>query len=622
MRFAVIEDKLVPAPLLTGDVPTFPISSIDHFREKLPLNPNFIPNPDLKNLLTGKQLLPDDVPHSLEELYAHYENGFLIFRKGLILEKKKARCRRCGNSDPRLFASYPCFRCGEKCLYCRKCLMMGRISACTPLISWREEGDGGLVENGRSPQTGRSSGMGPLLQKPSSVSETSHLFESKSAFYESVSSFSKMQPSSSGNQLSVLETQPSASETGPSKNHLDIGNQPSRSENHPSFEKRASPSQKQPSAPENRLSYSEDKPSGSHDLSPVSLVWDGTLSPGQKAASDKVVEAIAANDELLVWAVCGAGKTEVLFAGIERALKDGKRVCIATPRTDVVLELTPRLKKVFPGIKVASLYGGSEDRHLNAPLTLSTTHQLLRFYKAFDTVILDEVDAFPYTVEEALQHAVRKARKDESAMIYLTATPNRTWQRECRAGKRAYVTIPARYHRHPLPVPRPVWCGNWQKLLGKNKLPANVLKWLNERIAAQKQVLLFVPKIAVLEKILPILRRLHPDIEAVHAEDPDRKEKVHRMRDKKLLMLVTTTILERGVTFPNIDVAVLGAEDRIFTESALVQIAGRAGRSARYPKGDVVFFHYGRTEAMNKARKQILAMNKEAAEKGLIDPEE
>ena len=63
----------------------------------------------------------------------------------------------------------------------------------------------------------------------------------------------------------------------------------------------------------------------------------------------RVVEAIRHSESLLVWAVCGAGKTEVLFAGINRALLAGKRVCLATPRTDVVLELCSPFKKGIPG---------------------------------------------------------------------------------------------------------------------------------------------------------------------------------------------------------------------------------------------------------------------------------
>ena len=63
----------------------------------------------------------------------------------------------------------------------------------------------------------------------------------------------------------------------------------------------------------------------------------------------------------------------------------------------------------------------------------------------------------------------------------------------------------------------------------------------------------------------------------------------------------------------------MGAEDDIFTESALVQIAGRAGRSKDFPDGVVTFFHYGKTEAMRKARKQIITMNQEGVKRGLID---
>ncbi|MFO1444406.1 DEAD/DEAH box helicase [Bacillus sp. Bva_UNVM-123] len=506
MRFAVHQTKLVPNKLLLSPVKTSPISSIEQIPLQ-PLNLDFQYNQELQQQLSGRQLLLDDLHCPIADIQLHYENGYLIYRKGIAYKKNKPSCVRCGNKDKRYFAKFPCAKCGEEeCLYCRKCIMMGRISSCSPLLSW--------------------TGPWPFLKESLSTKE------------------------------------------------------------------------------KNCNSY---------------LTWNGTLSKGQNIASEQVVAAINQNEEFLVWAVCGAGKTEVLFEGIDEALTSGKRVCIATPRTDVVLELTPRLQKVFPNIKVASLYGGSEDRFLNTPLTISTTHQLLRFYQAFDTIIVDEVDAFPYSVDESLQYAVQQARKSKSSIIYLTATPNPKWQAECRIGRRKFITIPARFHRHPLPVPELRWCGNWEKALQKNQLPRNILQWIKLRLAAKKQCLLFVPKIKKMEKMLPILRKLHPNIEAVHAEDPNRKQKVLAMRNKEIRLLITTTILERGVTFPNLDVAVLGAEDRIFTESALVQIAGRVGRSAQAPGGDIVFFHYGKTEAMLSAKKQIIRMNIEARKKGMID---
>lgn len=349
------------------------------------------------------------------------------------------------------------------------------------------------------------------------------------------------------------------------------------------------------------------------------LQWNGQLSPAQQMASDEVCRAIERNDDLLVWAVCGAGKTEVLFAGIDMALSHGKRVCIAAPRTDVVLELAPRLASVFPSVDMAALYGGSQDRGKLASLTVTTTHQLLRYYHAFDVMIVDEVDAFPYSVEPMLAYAVERARKPTSALIYLTATPNEQWQREVKSGKRKAVTIPARYHRRPLPVPTFEWCGNWQKKWRNQRLPSCVVQWVNEHLERNKQAFLFVPHIDFLQQVVTYFQQFHPHIEGVHAEDPKRKEKVLAFRRGQIPLLVTTTILERGVTVPNIDVAVLGAEQPIFTESALVQIAGRVGRSAQYPTGDVRFFHFGKTKAMIAAKRHIVRMNDEARKRGLLD---
>ncbi|WP_245796275.1 DEAD/DEAH box helicase [Domibacillus antri] len=356
-------------------------------------------------------------------------------------------------------------------------------------------------------------------------------------------------------------------------------------------------------------------PPPKHPENAGTMHWTGTLSDGQRIASSNVERAIVHLNEHLVWAVAGAGKTEVLFHGISSALAAGKRVCIAAPRADVVRELAPRLAGVFPDTPPAALYGGSPNLHTYSPLVITTTHQLYRFYHAFNVMIVDEVDAFPYTFNSSLQFAVQKARKPDSALIYLTATPNTDWQAEVKSGKREATIIPARYHRHPLPMPKTKWCGNWKKSL----LPSAVHSWVKTKLDAGSRLLLFYPHIDTMEKALPLFKEIDPRIESVHAADPLRKEKVEAMRRREIPALLSTTILERGVTFPGIDVAVIGAEDAVFTESALVQIAGRAGRSAGWPTGDIVFFHYGKTNAMMKAIRQIKEMNRLGIERGLID---
>ena len=80
-------------------------------------------------------------------------------------------------------------------------------------------------------------------------------------------------------------------------------------------------------------------------------------------------------------------------------------------------------------------------------------------------------------------------------------------------------------------------------------------------------------------------------------------------RNKELPGLLTTTILERGITIPNVQVAVVGAEQQIFDKGA-IQIGGRVGRSAEYPTGDFILFHNGITYAMDEAKTEIHKLNK------------
>ncbi|WP_328703170.1 DEAD/DEAH box helicase [Alkalihalobacterium elongatum] len=335
------------------------------------------------------------------------------------------------------------------------------------------------------------------------------------------------------------------------------------------------------------------------------LAWNGDLSPEQAAASQKLQESIQEKTSFLIWAVCGSGKTEMLFESISEALSQQNRVLIAAPRTDVVVELTPRLKAAFPNTSIVSLYGGSEDRGKNGQLFISTTHQLLRYQNYFDVILVDEVDAFPYSFDKSLQFAVHKAQTKDGVTVFLTATPS------LELKTYPHIKVPKRYHGYPLPVPKFQWCGNWKKTITKHRLPQNVADWLTERAEQKKQAFLFVPTIEVAEQLVPIVSKLNLSCESVHAEDDHRHEKVAKFRSGETQILITTTILERGVTVPNIDVAVLGAEEAIFTESALVQISGRVGRHKDYPNGDIVFFHYGKTTVMVAAKRHIVQMNEE-----------
>lgn len=341
-----------------------------------------------------------------------------------------------------------------------------------------------------------------------------------------------------------------------------------------------------------------------------SIAWEGTLTPRQQKASEELAESTDLQRRHLIHAVCGAGKTEILFEPIHKQLLVGKRICIAAPRVDVILELEPRFRAAFPTTTIEALYGGAKPSNAPAQLILATTHQLYRFRQAFDVIFVDEADAFPYTADETLRRAVKKAAKQQAPIHSVTATPSKKLIAEMKKTG-AISTINRRYHGHTLPVPYYESLWNYGRLITRGKLPEKLRKWTEQRLQKNEPFLIFFHTISLMEEAEPLFQKLDARIKAVHAAHPDRKEHVQALRHQKVPGLLTTTILERGITIPNVQVAVIGAEQQTFTSAALIQIGGRVGRSFEYPTGDFVLFHHGISHAMDDAKKEINQLNKE-----------
>lgn len=327
-------------------------------------------------------------------------------------------------------------------------------------------------------------------------------------------------------------------------------------------------------------------------------------------------------EELLVQAVTGAGKTEMMFPMVRRVLEEGERVLWVAPRQEAVREVADRLRRSFPEIRVAELHGDSGDRWVNQSIAAATVQQAVRFYHRFRLAVVDEVEAYPLREEQIWQFGVRRAIRNEGKRVYLTATPPKSWLNRARRGKRKLVTVPARYHGFPLPVPRlhRVWRLQHKTDRGR---PIPVLeRFLKEAIEQKGQVLLFVPRVTDTWRLLRWFDSRMPGLRAkcgaVSSRGGERAEMVRRFMTGEVKVLITTTILERGVTVPRCHVAVVGADHPVFDGAALVQIAGRVGRSAAYQEGEVLFISSLRTEAQLRAVRDIRECNRLARRKGYL----
>ncbi|MBU0278877.1 helicase-related protein [Gemella sp. zg-1178] len=311
-----------------------------------------------------------------------------------------------------------------------------------------------------------------------------------------------------------------------------------------------------------------------------------SLSSEQDKASKKLLENIKVGKNSLVWAVCGAGKTEIIYETLFYSLKLGKKVCIAIPRKDIVKELALRIKKDF-ALDINILHG-DEKILLSSSIYIMTTHQLTKYYKFFDLVIVDEVDAFPYNSDSILEYGLEKSLIDKANIIFLSATPSK----KIKNFVDDIFKIPIRYHKHLLPLPK-ISCE-------KDRLE----NFIAEIKSTSRRALIFVADIKTGKELAKKL-----NFPFVSSKEEKRNEILENFYNKKFNILITTTILERGVTFDYLDVLVFDASHIHFTKEALIQIAGRVGRKDYDTSGQIIFFADKKTKNMTSAIKEIKYMN-------------
>ena len=324
------------------------------------------------------------------------------------------------------------------------------------------------------------------------------------------------------------------------------------------------------------------------------------LSKEQTFISNKVLANYKEKKDTLINAVCGAGKTELVYRVMANVLSQGKTVAFAVPRRDVVIELAQRIHMVFPFNSIVSVYGGHTDK-LEADIVVLTTHQLYRYNKYFDLIILDEIDAFPFKNNKLLSSMFFRAIKGR--IVMMSATPSEDIIEFFSKKDREILELNTRFHRHPLPVPTVV------KKIGYLKLPYLVKK-LKEFIEQGKKIFVFAPTIERCEFVAKLLKIPVKNGTFVHSKCKNRSQIIKEFKEGKYDYLVTTAVLERGVTFKDLQVIIYDADSEIYDAQALIQISGRVGRKIDAPEGEVIFLVNKETDEIKTAIRTIQAKNR------------
>jgi len=320
------------------------------------------------------------------------------------------------------------------------------------------------------------------------------------------------------------------------------------------------------------------------------VTWSFSLTDAQRRVIEVLKCHLASGKNIFLRAVCGAGKTEMIVPLLSLFIEGGKRVGLAIPRREVVIQLERRLKQLFPKAKICAVYGGHSEE-LYGDLIICTCHQLYRYYQYFDLLVLDEVDAYPFKGDEVLFNIAHNACRGQ--FVYSSATIDENLKRYLR--KYELVELNSRPHGKPLIEPQ--------------YLPLSfifsIFHFLYSFKRRGRQALFFVPSKAM---CLSLYRFLSLFIKCAYcfSEADLRDENIRKFSNQDLDLLVCTTVLERGVTFLDIDVYLY--HNGLFDKANLIQMSGRVGRNFHNPEG-VVYFYGKYDVALRKAIAEVKLSN-------------
>jgi competence protein ComFA len=344
---------------------------------------------------------------------------------------------------------------------------------------------------------------------------------------------------------------------------------------------------------------------GDIDLEPIKepilapLYMSYSLTQEQLKISQQLIACYHLHQSVLIDAVTGSGKTEIVLGLIQVVLAQKQRIAFVVPRKDVVIELFHRFKQLFPTIKMQALYGG-QSLIPHQDFYVMTTHQVYQFNHQFDAMILDETDAFPYEGNPVL-HALFK-RASKGFFVLMSATFSSAFLQDYLRQGWAVFHLHKRYHGQPIPIPTIIYCLSvfqWTV----------VLYWIEKFQTQKKRVLIFVPTINQAESLFWLLKFFAKKGGVAHSKSTHREAIIKQFKNHELDFLISTSILERGITLKHLQVIIVHSDHPLMDEKTLVQMAGRVGRKIDAPHGKVIYVAEVFTKSMEQSIKRLRIAN-------------
>jgi transcription-repair coupling factor (superfamily II helicase) len=304
-------------------------------------------------------------------------------------------------------------------------------------------------------------------------------------------------------------------------------------------------------------------------------------TPHQLKASEEIrqdMESPRPMDRLVCGDV-GFGKTEVAIRAAFKAVTQGKQVGVLVPTTilayqhyktfrermgafPVAIEMLSRFRSAAEQKKIVeAIQAGRVDIAIG-------THRLLSAdvkFRDIGLLIVDEEHRFGVRSKEKMKRMARKVD-----VLSMTATPiPRTLYMSLSGLRRISIIDTPPRNRHPIKT---------------EVVPFDdetIARAIRAETARGGQVFLVHNRVASIHAMQAYLERLLPEVRfrSAHGQmnEKDLEKVILAFLDKKFDVLISTTIIESGLDFPNVNTIIINRADR-FGLAELYQLRGRVGR--------------------------------------------
>ena len=313
--------------------------------------------------------------------------------------------------------------------------------------------------------------------------------------------------------------------------------------------------------------------------------------------------------ERLLCGDVGYGKTEVIFRAIFKTIMNNKQVCYLCPTTVLAKQQynsalkrfsnhAVRIKLLTRHTKLSEVHEIEKDLKEGKIDIIFGTHKLLNpsiKYKNIGLLVIDEEHKFGVEHKEKIKEIFTNVH-----VLSVSATPiPRSLQMSLVGIRDMSLIETAPNNRYPV-----------QTYVIKQDFFL-ITSAIEKEISRKGQVFILINNISKLEEWKKKLQNKFPNliIEFIHGqlENDKSSEIMDAFANKKIDILITTTIIENGIDIPNANTIIVIDADN-FGLSQLYQIRGRVGRSDKIA---YAYLMYDDKKLLNDAAKKRLKAIKE-----------